>query len=140
MSTQVKGLEKLLKKLDRLEKQGATRAMRKATRAGTTVLGRAVKASTPVDEGNLKRAQATKVSGRGLSMSGRAGADVGKLEADERRPTNIDWLVEYGHVAPDGTFIPPSGYMRRAETSAMPAAEAAYIAKLTAEIEREALK
>lgn len=138
MSIAVKGMSNLLKKLNRLERSGAKTALRKATRAGTAVLRAAVRAETPVDEGVLRRAVTSKVGGRGLSLYGVAGADVAKLEADESRPGNIDWLVEFGHVAPDGTFIPPSGFMRRAEASAMPRAEAVFIQRLRAEIERAA--
>lgn len=139
----LKGFDKLQRKLERLERRGAKSAMRKATRAGTTVLLKAVRAATPKDEGLLRKMQASKVSGRGLSMAGIVGADVDKLKAAEstgQRPSNIDHLVEYGHTAPDGTFIPPSGYMRRAADSAMPAAEAAYRNKLAQEIEREAAR
>src|SRR5690606_8106938 len=140
VSVKTKGFDKLLRKLNALSKTGARRAQRKAVRAGTAVLLKAVKAATPKDEGVLRRAQASKVTGRGLSIAGIVGADVAKLEADERRPSNIDWLVEEGHVAPDGTFVPPSGYMSKASAEAMPRAEAAYRAKLAEEIEREAAK
>lgn len=143
----MRGFDQLHKKLARLArsgaKSGAARAQRKAVRAGTTVLAKAVRAAVPTDEGVLKRMQASRVSGRGLRASGRVGADVDKLKAAEsegKRPSNIDWLVEEGHVAPDGTFVPPSGYMRRAAASAMPAAMAAYAAKLAEEIEREAAR
>jgi HK97 gp10 family phage protein len=145
MSVQIKGLKKLMARLSNLEKKAAKRANRKAIRAGTAILKQAVKVSTPVDEGLLKKAQTSKVIGKGSNLGGIVGADVEKLKADSddsagQRPVNIDWLVEYGHVAPNGTFIPPSGYMRRAQAEAMPKAEAAYIAKLKQEIEREATR
>lgn len=145
MSTTLRGFDKLLRKLEGLERKGAKRAMRKATRAGTAVLLKAVKKATPKDEGVLRKMQTSKVYGRGLSMAGIVGADVAKLQAAESdprnpRPSNIDHLVEEGHVAPDGTFVPPTGYMRRAADSAMPAAAAKYTQVLAAEIEREASK
>lgn len=139
----MKGFDSLLKKLYGLEKKGAGSAMRKAMRAGTSVLLKAVKAATPKDEGLLRKMQASKVYGRGLSLAGLVGADVDKLEAAGAagtRPSNIDWLVEQGHVTPGGKFVPPSGYMRRAADTAMPAAEAAYINRLRAEIDREAAR
>lgn len=136
MSIKTKGFDKLLKKLAGMDRKVARPALRKAIRAGTTVIGKAVKAAVPVDEGVLKKATATKVSGRGLAMSGRAGADVAKLEADERRPSNIDWLVEEGHVTPDGVFVPPSGHMRRAADSSLPHAQAVVEQKLAQEIEK----
>ncbi len=139
----MKGFDKLQRKLRDLPRRGAKTAMRKATRAGTTVLLRAVRSGTPKDEGFLRRAQASKITGRGTFMAGIVGADVDKLKAAEAggtRPSNIDHLVEFGHTAPDGKFIPPSGYMRRAADTAMPAAESAYRNKLAIEIEREAMK
>jgi HK97 gp10 family phage protein len=134
----MRGFDKLLKKLNRLAKSDARAAQRKATRAGTSVLLKAVRAETPKDDGALRRAQTSKVVAKGTGASGIVGADVAKLESDERRPSNVDWLVEYGHVAPDGTFVPPSGHMRRAADQAMPQAEAAYVARLKSEIERAA--
>lgn len=135
----VKGAEQLIAKLQKLERVTARAANRKATRAGTAVLAKAVKAETPVDEGMLKRSQTSKVTSKDLFAVGTVGADQDKLnsahEEDKDRPTNIDWLVEYGHVAPDGRFVPPSGAMRRASAAAMPEAEAKYIAVLKAEIE-----
>lgn len=136
-----RGLDALLRKLDRLPKTGAKRAMRKAVRAGTTVLLKAVRQSTPKDEGVLRKMQASKVYGRALSFMGIIGADADKLnEKLDARPSNIDWLVEEGHTTPGGTFVPPSGYMSRASREAIPPAHAAYTAKLKAEIEREAAK
>jgi hypothetical protein len=141
----VKGADQLLRRLDNLTKQGASRALRKATRAGTTVLGKAVRQAVPVDKGLLKKAETTKVTAKRNRAWGGAGADVAKLNEQAessagKRPTNIDHLVESGHVAPDGTFVPPSGFMRRAAATAMPAAEAAFSNKLASEIEREALR
>jgi hypothetical protein len=136
VSIKTKGFDKLLKKLAGIDKKVARPALRKAVRAGTSVIGKAVKAEVPVDEGVLKRATATKVSGRGLSLTGRAGADVAKLEADERRPSNVDQLVEGGHITPDGVFVPPSGHMRRAAESALPRAEVVVEQRLAQEIER----
>lgn len=140
MSVKVKGFDRLLNKLQGLERAGARRAQRKAIRAGTKVLLKAVKAATPVDEGVLRRMQTSKVYGKGLNLAGIVGADADKLATDEKRPSNIDWLVEEGHIAPDGTFVPPSGYMRKASAEAMPQAEAVYRQTLAAEIEKEASK
>lgn len=138
-----KGFDKLMKKLGRLEKTAAKRAQRKATRAGTSVLLKAVKAATPKDEGLLRKMQASKVTTRGMTAFGAVGADVDKLKAAEAsgsRPSNIDYLVEQGHVTPDGKFVPPSGYMRRAADGAMPKAEDVYLLTLQKEIEAEATR
>jgi HK97 gp10 family phage protein len=138
----VRGADKLLAKLDKLAGPVARRALRNATRAGTRVLVQAVKAAAPVDEGKLKRAQSSSIVGRGLSLGGVVGADAAKLKSDNQanpdRPTNIDHLVEEGHVTPDGRFVPPAGYMRRAAAASMPAAEQAFTDRLRSEIERGA--
>jgi HK97 gp10 family phage protein len=137
----VQGLDKLRKKLQRLEKKAAKRAVRKAIRAGTTIVAKAVKREAPVDEGLLKAAQTSKVSAKGNRAAGVIGADQKRLDAETSysgRPSNINWLVEFGHVAPDGTVIPPSGYHRRAEAASLPRAAQAITAKLAEEIEREA--
>lgn len=140
----IKGADRLMKTLSSLERRGAKRALRKATSAAATVLTRAVKASVPVDQGLLKKAQDSKTVQRGYLMSAIIGANVARLKtdsaADPTRPTNIDHLVEFGHVAPDGSVVPPDSYMRRAADSAMPAAEARYVSKLAEEIEREMRK
>lgn len=137
------GDKSLKRKLQRLEKREAKRSLRKAARKGLAVLRRAVRQATPVDEGVLRKAQDIKVIGRGLVIGGIVGANVQKLQAahasDPSRPTNIDWLVEEGHVAPDGTVIPPSGYMRRAAQEATPRALQAVEDTLRDEIEKGAL-
>jgi hypothetical protein len=132
----IKGLKQLQAKLDRLEKRHSKAAMRKGIRAGTAVMLKAVKAETPKDEGALRKMQASKVIGKGGVFGGIVGADVAKLESDERRPSNIDYLVEYGHVTPDGVFVPPSGHMRRAAAAAMPKAEQKVVDIVTAEISK----
>lgn len=143
MSVKAKGFDNLKRKLDRLEKKAARRVNRRAIRSATAVLLKAVKKATPKDEGVLRRMQTSKVFGKGLSLSGIVGADVTKLQKAEssgQRPSNIDWLVEEGHVTPGGTFVPPSGHMRRASAEAMPRALAIYRQKLTEGIEQEASK
>jgi hypothetical protein len=139
----LKGFKALKRKLDALPKRGARRANRKATRAGTNVILKAIRKATPVDTGLLRKAQAAKIIARRDSAAGIVGADIDKLLAGAAtgdRPSNIDWLVENGHTDARGFFVPPSGYMRRAAAAAMPAAEAAYRSKLAQEIEREADK
>ena len=139
MGAKIEGYDALLKTLQTYGNKVAKTAVRKATRAGTAVLRNAVKAETPVDQGVLKKLQDAKVKTRGFAAVGIVGANVdGLLQAHQdnpKRPTNIDWLVENGHVAPDGTFVPPSGYMRRASAAAMPEAEAKIISVMKGAIE-----
>ncbi len=133
---QLKGVKELKAKLARLEKQAARKAVRAGARAGTKVLLDALRPHVPVDKGILRREQTSKVMGKGLDVGGIVGADQTKLDNTEGRPSNIDWLVEYGHVTPDGIFVPPSGYVRRTAASAMPAAEKAATARMKEEIEK----
>jgi hypothetical protein len=139
---QVRGIEKLRKKLRQLERKTARRAIAKAVRAGAVVLRRAVRDDTPVDEGVLKRMQDYKLIGKGMRRAAVIGANVQKLQQahseDPSRPTNIDHLVEEGHTAPDGTVVPPSGYMRRAAAEAMPKAEKRVTDVLASEISKGA--
>lgn len=145
---QIKGMEKLQSKLLRLERHAGKRVVRKSARAGGTVLLRGVREATPRNEGLVRKMMALKVSNRGLSATSIVGADVERLqnaanapdESPEFRPSNIDHLLEYGHVSPNGHFTPPTGFMRYAAEVAMPAAERAYSEKAAAEIEAEASK
>lgn len=140
VTVKMKGFDELVALLKKWPKSQGRKALRKAINNGTAELRKAVKAGTPVDQGVLNRAQDSKVSVKGERGYGIVGANVDKLKAasaaDPARPTNIDWLVENGHVAPNGTFVPPSGFMRRAAREAMPAAEARAIAVLKTEIDK----
>lgn len=147
----IKGAARLERTLNALPRRGARRANRKATSAGATVLLRAVRAATPVDEGLLKKAQDRKIVGKDMSITAIVGANLERLKADSEafgrtasgepiRPYNIDHLVEFGHVTKGGKLVPPNGYMRKASGSAMPAAEQRFINKLDEEITREAMK
>ena len=140
----IKGADAFKRQIEALTKTGAKRVLRKATRAAVAVLAKAVKAETPKDDGNLRRAQGSRVSGKGFSMRGVVGADVDKLKADNAQdknyPTNIDHLVNFGHVTPDGRFVAPNGYMQRGAAAGMPAAEAKYVTALGAGIEQEAAR
>lgn len=131
----LKGYDKLLKQFAALGRNAKT-ANRKAIRAGTTVMTRYIKAATPVDEGVLQKATTNKVTGKGMNVVGIIGADQSKLDADERRPSNIDWLVEYGHVAANGVFVPPAAQIRRGGAAGEDAAKARILSKLKEEIDK----
>src|SRR4051794_37596693 len=103
MGIQIKGLDKLYRKLRDLERRDAATILRSAVTTGTAVLAAANKAATPVgSSGELQRAQTSKVTGRGLTVIGIIGASVAALRryaADGKgHPTNVDWLAEFGHV------------------------------------------
>lgn len=144
----IKGFERLQRQFDNLEKKAAKRVLNKSMRRATAVILKTVRASTPKDEGLLRKMQTSKIGGKGLRKFGVVGADVSKLEAAAAgqegmpgyRPSNIDWLVENGHVTPEGKFVPPSGHMRRAADEAIPRAEKVFVDTAELEIEREAMK
>jgi hypothetical protein len=134
MSIKVKGADRLLKKLKRLEKKDAAAAQRKAAAAGGRAMAKVIRPEVPKDEGVTRKATTFKTVGRGRNAGAIAGADMAKLTEGEARPSNVDHLLEYGHVTPEGIFVPPSGYFRRTAPQATAAGEAAYIAKLSDEI------
>lgn len=139
----ITGHAKLMKKLERLSNKNAQRrALRKAINAGTAVLVKAVKAETPVDQGELKRAQDRKIIGRRPTyIRGIVGVNIEKLgTGDDARPVNLDKLVNNGHVNSDGSFTNPNPYLDRAREKAMPAAVDRFTEKLTQEIVREAYR
>ena len=139
MSLDTKGFKELVALLKDYGPKIAKPAIRKAVRAGGTVLKSAVKAETPVEHGDLKKAQDVVVRNRGYRFTAVIGADVAKLQEkhgqDHTYPTNIDHLVEFGHANADGSFTPPAGYMRRASAAAMGAAQAKAESVLKAAIE-----
>jgi len=138
MSLQMKGFTQTLATLRTLQKKTAKAAMRKAVRAGTTIIKAAVKADMTVDKGLLKKAEDMRLVTNGMRFIGVAGANKAKLEAAhtiDGRPTNIDWLVNFGHVAPNGRFVPPSAHTYEAGDAAQPAAQARMEQVLTETIE-----
>lgn len=152
---EIKGMKQLIKKLDRVTGSAARRITRAAVKAGGNVLLRAIKPATPKDQGVLRRAQTVKLSGkRRTNARAVVGAEVtkmtvgtGRKSTSERskgaeivkqiRPSNLDWLVEYGHVTPGGIFVPPSGRLRQTAEQAMPRAQEAAVARLREELEQE---
>lgn len=145
MIAKVEGLAELRRKLATMGNQKTARKInRKAMRSGTAVMTKGIKNAAPVDEGILKKSIANKVAGRGMNITGIIGSDVAKLKqsaaTDKTRPTNIDWLTEFGHVAPDGTFVPPSGRMRATASATLPASERKIVEVIKAELEKEAVR
>lgn len=142
----IKGFEQLQKKLQHLEKNGARRVLTKAMRAGIKPVLRALREEVPVDHGVVKRTMTSKIGGRGLRRFGIAGADAGKLEdlakldeaSPDKRPSNIDYLLNDGHINRDGSFTPATRFRDRAEARSIPEAADAFIAKANEELLKEA--
>jgi hypothetical protein len=144
------GADKLRKQLAELGKR-ANAVNRRAVNVGTTPLLRAVKDEVPVEAGDLRRAQTKKVTSSGPRANGIVGADAAYIAQDGERigkgeqphpdkeikqPSHYDHLVEYGHVAPDGTAVPANPYMQRGWDSGIGAGQAAYEKALAEGIEK----
>ena len=137
----ITGLEALNRKLQNLasERKQAT-ILRKAARAGIGPVVKALKREVPVDKGGLKKSQDRKITGKGFKVSAIAGADVNYVDADGEHPGKVDHLVVHGHVAPDGTVVPPNDFVSRAADASMDEAHAKYADKLADEIEKLAME
>ena len=140
MKFKVTGAAALEKKLKALAYEGSKKANRRAVNAGTTPLLRAVKAATPTDSGSLRRAMTKKVSGKGYAVNGKVGAARDYVGPDGQQPAHYLHLVELGHIAEDGTAVPPAAPLRKGYDSGVGPARAAYQAKLKDQIEKEAMK
>jgi HK97 gp10 family phage protein len=133
----ITGLDTLLRKLEALASQSKQKTiLRKAARAGIAPVVKAEKAECPVDEGNLKRSLDRKIGGKGFKISAIAGADINYVGDDGKRPGKYDHLVVRGHVAEDGTVVPPNDFISRAGEQSRGQAEAKYTEKLMTEIEK----
>jgi hypothetical protein len=80
-----------------------------------------------------------KITGRGFKISAIAGADINFVGDGGERPGKYDHLVIKGHVAPDGTMVPPNDFISRAAAQSRSAAEARYADKLKEGIEKLAM-
>lgn len=140
LSVKITGMDKLLKQLDALGSQAKQKTvLRKCARAGIAPIVRAEKKNCPVDKGNLKQALDRKITGHGFKISAIAGADINFVGAGGERPGKYDHLVIKGHVAPDGTVVPPNDFISRAAAQSRGQAEAKYAAKMATEIEKLAV-
>ena len=133
----ITGLDRLYKKLEALGSEKKMKPiLRKCARAGIAPVVKAEKANCPVDQGNLKRALDRKITGRQFRISAIAGADINVVGENGERPGHYDHLVIRGHVAPDGTVIPPNDFIGRAADQSLGAAEQKYADKAASEVEK----
>lgn len=138
---QISGAKELISQLRHLQKEStAGKILRRAVNLATTPILQAARQECPVDQGDLRRAQTKKVSGKRLTYNGIVGADANYVGEDGSKPSHYDHLVEDGHVAPDGTVVPPTGYLRRAWDQSIATAQAKYETTLAEGIEKEVLK
>lgn len=102
---EIKGLNKAIKKLHKITDQKAKKKMlRKTVNAAAGELAKTVRKNYPKREGVTKRMITHKVTASKDGYYGWVGADVKKLQADEKRPNNIDYLIEYGTSTSTGKY------------------------------------
>lgn len=154
------GDKRLLKKLRELRKRVQNKVNRRAVNLATTILVREAKAQAPVEDGDLKKSLTKKVYNRGMRASGIVGADRNYVivngrkanardvydgrrrkaefrDAQIKRPSNYDHLVEFGHVGPGGQMVPAHPFLRPAFESSIDGAANKYESELAAGIEKE---
>lgn len=136
-SIKIEGFAELRKKVDALGKK-ARGACVKSVREGSKPILKAMKDYCPRDEGITARKMTREISTKRGNVRAVIGADVAKLKDDEKRPSNIDHLLNDGHTAPDGTIIPPTRFRERAADASLPTAETITLARLKSEIENAA--
>jgi hypothetical protein len=113
---------------------------RRAVNLATSPVLAAIKGTVPVDKGNLKAALKKKITSRKMRATGLVGADASYVGPNGEQPFRYDHLVEFGHVDPDGTVVPPNPYMRAGWDAAEATARETYQAELADGIETEAKK
>jgi HK97 gp10 family phage protein len=136
---ELRGERELIRQLKHLAEKGVKRASRKAVNAAGTPILKAIRSRCPAEEGEMKKCLAKKVITRDKRFDVIVGCDTKKLRTIPR-PSNVDYLVEFGHTAPDGTVTPPHPFVRPGAAESESAALSAYTAKLATEIENEAEK
>ena len=127
------GDKKLIRKLNQLEKKVVKRIDKKVLRAGAAVYKRVIKKLVPVDEGHAKKSIDYKLTGKSGAVIG-ARADY---RADDDVPANYIHLIEYGHVAPDGTVVPGSHPIERGAAAAHAEAGQKMIDKTKSELNKQ---
>lgn len=134
----IEGDKKLLKKLDRMDRRVARSIKRKALRAGSVIILRAVRKATPRHTGNLRRSMTRKFKTYGDNVIVVIGPSWPKGAHGH--------LVEFG-TRPRATasgrstgVMPASSFFEKAVRTALPSATTAIGRKMADEIEKEALK
>lgn len=126
----------LMRDLDRLSDAVETRVSRKAVMAGSSPILREMKSEVPEDEGTLRKSlgRKSKVYGRETAVAMTGPRVRGKHQGYHGH------LIERGHIAADGSFVPGDPFMERAQKQSEAAARRAMLDKLDTEVQREAAK
>jgi hypothetical protein len=118
---------------------------RRACNLAATPLLSAVKSECPVDEGDLKRSQITKVTNAGGVANAIVGADESYLATDEeggqrKRPSKYDHLVIFGFQTEGGGHVAGNNYLQRGYDDGIGDARARYESVLADGVQSEAAK
>ncbi len=137
-----KQLKKLLKTLpDKVQKK----VMRAAMKAAVKPIQSAAQSKAPQDTGTLALSMGNKIRsyGRSKVTLGIVGPKTGfssESQGERRVPAWYAHLVEKGHIAPDGSRVPPHPFMEPAADEQSGAAADAMTNKLSAGVVKEAKK
>ena len=117
---QMTGDHAVIAKLRDLTKQVQKRLIDRAGRAALKDAVKTARSGVPRDTGNLAKSigvkKAKKFKGGVLLMVGpRPGFKWARAYANgENDPMRYGIPVEFGHTLPNGTFVPPAGFLRNA--------------------------
>jgi hypothetical protein len=128
--------KKLMALFGSLPDKVANKVARRAVNAGVTVVSRAIRNETPVQEGTLKKSIGNKVKQYGRHRD-RTVAIIGPRISGGHRGFH-GHLVHNGHVAVDGSFVAGNPFVRRTMDAVGELAQARLREQLAGGIEREA--
>jgi HK97 gp10 family phage protein len=115
-SEQLTGFRELRTALRRLPAEMEDKVLTDAVEAGGKIVERSAKANVTRETGalaNAIRLVVTKGRRGSKSAKSRVGVDK-KYRKGGRRPVRYAHLVEFGHYAAGGKFVPPKPFLRRA--------------------------
>ncbi len=140
LGARLKGDDQLMALLTQLPGRVASKVNRAAVTKATTPILNAVKGRVPVASGLLRKSMVKKVTNRKTKAKGIIGASSKVTGPNGEQPFRYDHLVEFGHVAPDGTVVPPNPFMREGWEQSEATARTMYAAAMADGIEAEARK
>jgi HK97 gp10 family phage protein len=118
---QLEGDKALAKVFKTLGPKVQRRVLRSAVNAATTPVTKAAKAKADASKqsGLLKKAlgKKTKSYSKSMTVVGIVGARtnvIGEYKGKKRWPAKYSHLVEKGHIARDGSFVPPKPFLQPA--------------------------
>ncbi|MEM6560039.1 MAG: HK97-gp10 family putative phage morphogenesis protein [Planctomycetota bacterium] len=141
----LQGDRALQKALRKLGDKAARKVSRSAVSAAATPVAKAARRNAPKESGLLRKSIGRRVRtyterGTVIALVGPRRNFSGEHEGERRVPANYAHLVENGHLAPDGSFVPPKPFLRPALDASKGEAMNKLRQKTAEGIEREAKK